>query len=117
MKKIVEELKQLITFKQTTDVGDIVLIAAKEPKMLFYAYVQKIERDSSRKDEWWHLYLTILSVPLQKITWTLRAEQMSGREIFTMGGEERFLQAVDFGEKHEKQPGGGKKISMLKRVK
>jgi hypothetical protein len=117
MKKIVEELKQLVAFKQTTDVGDVVLIAAKEPKMLFYAYVQKIERDSSRKDEWWHLHLTILSVPLQKITWTLRTEQMSGREIFTMGGEERFLQAVDFGEKQENKGGAGKKISMLKRVK
>lgn len=117
MKKIVEELKQLIAFKQTTEAGDVVLIAAKEPKMLFYAYVNKIERDDNRKDEWWHLHLTLLSVPLQKITWTLRTEQMSGLEIFTMGGEERFLQAVDFGEKPEIQLGAGKKISMLKRVK
>jgi hypothetical protein len=117
MKKIVEELKQLIAFKQTTDVGDIVLIAAKEPRMLFYAYVNKIERDSSRKEEWWHLHLTLLSVPLQKITWTLRTEQMSGQEIFTMGGEERFLQAVDLGDKQENKVGAGKKISMLKRVK
>jgi hypothetical protein len=117
MNKIVEELKQLITFKKTTEADDIVLIAAKEPKMLFYAYVNKIERDSSRKDEWWHLSLTILSVPLQKITWTLRTEQMSGQEIFTMGGEERFLQAVDLGDKKQDQPDGGKKISMLKRVK
>lgn len=117
MIKIVEELKQMITFKPTTDVGDVVLIAAKEPKMLFYAYVNKIERDSSRKDEWWHLHLTLLSVPLQKITWTLRSEQMSGQEIFTMGGEERFLQAVDFGEKQAIPSGAGKKISMLKRVK
>jgi hypothetical protein len=117
MKKIVEELKQLIAFKKTTEAGDVVLIAAKEPKMLFYAYVNKIERDSSRKDEWWHLHLTLLSVPLQKITWTLRTEQMSGLEIFTMGGEERFLQAVDFGEKPEIHPAAGKKISMFKRVK
>ncbi len=117
MKKIVEELKQLVAFKNTTNAGDVVLIAAKEPKMLFYAYVNKIEPDSSRKDEWWHLHLTLLSVPLQKITWTLRSEQMSGQEIFTMGGEERFLQAVDLGEKQEKQLGAGKKISMLKRVK
>ena len=117
MKNIIDELKQLIGFKQTTDVGDIVLIAAKEPRMLFYAYVNKIERDSSRKDEWWHLHLTLLSVPLQKITWTLRTEQMSGQEIFTMGGEERFLQAIDLGEKQENKVGAGKKISMLKRVK
>ena len=117
MKKIVEELKQLIAFKQATDVGDIVLIAAKEPRMLFYAYVNKIERDSSRKDEWWHLHLTLLAVPLQRITWTLRTEQMCGQEIFTMGGEERFLQAIDLGDKQENKVGAGKKISMLKRVK
>jgi hypothetical protein len=109
MKKIVEELKKLIAFKQTTEAGDIVLI--------FYAYVNTIERDSSRKDEWWHLHLTLLSVPLQKITWTLRSEQMSGQEIFTMGGEERFLQAVDFKEKTVNQPVTGKKISIMKRVK
>lgn len=117
MNKIVEELKQLIAFKQTTEAGDVVLIAAKEPRMLFYAYVNKIERDSSRKDEWWHLHLTLLSVPQQKITWTLRSEQMTGQEIFTMGGEERFLQAVDFGEKQNVPFSAGKKISMLKRVK
>ena len=118
MRKIVEELKQLIAFKSTTEVGDVVLIASKEPKMLFYAYVNKIERDTSRKDEWWHLHLTLLSVPLQKITWTLRTEQMSGKEIFTMGGEERFLQAVDLGEKQENQVGeAGKKASGLRRIK
>ena len=117
MKKIGEELKQLITFKQTTDVGDVVLVAAKEPRMLFYAYVNKIERDHSRKDEWWHLHLTLLSVPLQKITWTLRLEQMTGKEIFTMGGEERFLQAVDLGEKQENLRGQAQKFPALKRIK
>ncbi len=117
MNKIVKELKQLIAFKKTTEVGDVVLIAAKEPKMLFYAYVNGIERDGSRKDEWWHLHLTLLSVPLQKITWTLRTEQMTGEEIFTMGGEERFLQAVDVGGNQDRPQSTGKKITMLKRVK
>lgn len=118
MQKIVEELKNLIAFKATTNAGDIVMIAAKEPKMLFYAYVNKIDRDASRKDEWWHVYLTLLSVPLQKITWTLRTEQMNGEEIFTMGGEERFLKAVELGEKQDDSIGGRvKKASTLKRVK
>ena len=117
MREIVEELKQLINFKPTTGVGDIVLIAAKEPKMLFFAYVNQIERDTSRKDEWWHLHLTLLAVPLQKMTWTLRTEQMSGQEIFTMGGEERFLQAVDLGAKKTHQPSVGKITPMLKRLK
>jgi len=95
MQKIVDELKQLVTFKDTTDTNDIVLVAAKEPQMLFFAHVGEIERDNSRKDEWWHIHLTVLSVPMQKMTWTLRTDQMTGKEIFTMGGNERFMQAVD----------------------
>ena len=65
MEKIVKELKEIIPFKDTTDVGDIVLIAAKEPQMLVYAYVSSIERDDSRKDEWWHVALNVLSLPPQ----------------------------------------------------
>jgi hypothetical protein len=121
MQKIVEELKQLIPFKDTTDVGDILLIAAKEPQLLVYAHVNDIERDTSRRDEWWHLHLTMLAIPLQKMTWTLRTDQMTGKEIFTMGGEERFVKAVDFGKKGDSgQPEtlkAKKKISTLKRVK
>lgn len=119
MKKIVEELRQLVSLKTSTTVGDIVLIAAKEPRMLFYAHVDNIIRDDSRRDEWWHVEMTILSVPLQQITWTLRTEQMTGQEIFTMGGEERFVQAVTFEGKREKtKPENGEKVvPFLKRVK
>lgn len=119
MKKIVEELRQLVSLKTTTSVSDIVLIAAKEPRMLFYAHVDNIIRDDSRRDEWWHVEMTILSVPLQQITWTLRTEQMTGQEIFTMGGEERFLQAVAFEAKRDRpKPDNGEKIvPFLKRVK
>ena len=49
MKKIVEELKQLISFKETTDIGDTVLIVAKEPQMLAYAHIDDIKRDTGRK--------------------------------------------------------------------
>jgi len=101
MQKIVDELRSLITLKNTTDIGDIILIVAKEPQLLTYAYVNDIERDTSRKDEWWHISFTMLTVPLQKMTWTLRTEQMTGKDIFTMGGEERFVQAVDFGIKNK----------------
>lgn len=121
MQKIVEELKQLVPFKDTTDIGDILLIVAKEPQMLVYAHVNDIERDVSRKDEWWHIHLTMLAIPLQKITWTLRTDQMTGKEIFTMGGEERFVKAVDFKDHaNSGQPNilkSKKKTSKLKRVK
>jgi len=124
MQKIVEELKQLIPFKDTTDIGDIILIVAKEPQMLAYARVDDIERDAGRRDEWWHIHLTILAIPLQKLTWTLRTAQMTGQEIFTMGGEERFVKAVTFSEPSHLNAGNKpeitkakKKITTLKRVK
>ena len=121
MLKMVEELKNLIPFKETTDIGDIILIVAKEPQLLAYARVNDIERDSSRKEEWWHLKFTMLAIPLQTLTWTLRTDQMTGQEIFTMGGEERFVKAVEFGEQKKTDQSIAakpkKKISPLKRVK
>lgn len=121
MQKLVDELQQHITFKDTTDIGDVVIIAAKEPQMLMYAYVTDIEADTSRKDEWWNLHLSVLSIPIQQMTWTLRTPQMTGMEIFTMGGEERFVKAVDFTTrtKTEVKPEkkGSGQIKQFKRVK
>jgi len=92
--------------------------------MLAYAHVGNIERDSSRKDEWWHVKMKILSIPLQEVTWTLRTEQLTGQEIFTMGGEERFIKAVDFNSANKNLSSKGSSpnskkgnISPLKRVK
>jgi len=127
MEKLVAELEQIVPFKESTDIGDLVLIVAKEPQMLVYALVTDIERDSTRKDEWWHLSLTFLTVPPQGITWTLRTSQMTGKEIFTMGGEKRFVKAVNLvpsiekpsqvpPQQQEKSTAKGN-ASFLKRVK
>jgi len=94
LEKLVEELKEVVPFKQTTDVGDLVLIASEEPRLMLYAVVVSIDRDSSKRDEWWHIGLTFLTVPLQNVIWTLRTAQMTGQEIFTMGGEKRFFKAI-----------------------
>ena len=121
MEKFVTELKQMLSFKNTTEIGDIVLIAAKEPPMLVYALVTSIERDAGRKDEWWHVGMSMLTVPPQQITWTLRTLQMTGMEVFTMGGEERFIKAVEFGALESPSTGNtGRKTGKgpgLKRVK
>lgn len=121
MEKFVSEIRQLVKFKETTDIGDIVLIVAKEPQMLVYALVKNITRDTSRKDEWWHVELVFLSVPPQMLTWTLRTEQLTGQEIFTMGGDPRFLKAVDIPDSQKLPPDGlskkEQKQSYLKRVK
>ncbi|MCF8057450.1 MAG: hypothetical protein K9K37_12540 [Desulfocapsa sp.] len=125
MEKLIAELQQIVPFKGTTDIGDLVLIVAKEPQMLVYALVTDITRDTTRKDEWWHLGLTFLTVPPQEITWTLRTTQMTGMEIFTMGGEKRFVKAVNLAPTLSRPPEksnfddakGKSKSSFLKRVK
>jgi len=114
MKKMVAELRKIIEFKATTEVGDIVLIAAKNPDMLFYAVVRAIDRDESRRDEWWHVRMTILSVPPQSVVWTLRQPQMTGQEIFTMGGNERFMQAI---AAFEEEAPPAKAVKPIRRIK
>jgi hypothetical protein len=100
MEKIIAELKELVPFKDTTEIGDIVMVVAEDPQMAAYAMMTNIERDLARQDEWWEVHMQLLSVPLQHLVWTLRVEQFTGQEIFTMGGKARFVKAVRF----EKQP-------------
>ncbi len=95
MEKLVKELRKLVPFKDSTEVGDIVLVVVEETELAGYALVTKIERDLSRKDEWWEVHMQLLTVPLQPLVWTLRTEQFTGQETFTMGGKGRFVQAVD----------------------
>jgi hypothetical protein len=122
MEKLLEELKTVIPLKPDTGTGDIVLIVGENPQMIIYGIVTSIDRDPSKKDEWWNIGLTFLTVPLQKVVWTLRTEQMTGKEIFTMGGEKRFFQAVDLEMTPLRTPSNekgtnAKKKSPLKRVK
>lgn len=121
MDKIVSDLKRLVPFKDTLEAGDIVLIAAAKPQMLVYGLVSDIIRDDTKREEWWHVSMHILSLPPRRITWTLRTPQMTGLEVFTMDGEDRFMKAVDFGPKSfrtgpEKQKKDMKKTG-LRRVK
>ena len=101
MEKIVEELHKIFRLKDTTVDGDIVIIVTENPQSLTYGLITGFERDSSKREEWWHVSLQLLTVPPQKTVWTLRTPQFTGEEIFTMGGEKRYIKAVDFSE-----PGG-----------
>jgi hypothetical protein len=103
MEKIIAELKELVPFKDTTEIGDIVMVVAEDPQMAAYAMMTNIERDLARQDEWWEVHMQLLSVPLQHLVWTLRVEQFTGQEIFTMGGKARFVKAVRF-DKQTVQP-------------
>jgi len=124
METLIKDLQKLVPFKDTIATGDIVLIAAKKPQMLVYGLIDGIVLGETKRDEWWHVSMYILSLPPRKVTWTLRTQQMTGLEIFTMDGEERFMKAVRFDTK-EKQPQKhitnsgqqSKKKSSLRRIK
>ncbi len=122
IEEMVDELKKVVSFKDSTIVGDIVLILAVKPQMLTYALVVDIARDENKRDEWWHVTFQVLSIPPQKLVWTLREPQLTGKETFTMGGEGRFVKAVDFRFQRPASPGGGEKVKktakpVLKRIK
>ncbi len=114
MEALVEELKKVVPLKSTTDIGDIIIMVIEEPQSLVYGLVNDIERDEQKKDEWWHVSLTMLTMPPQKTTITLRTSQFIGEEIFTMGGEKRFIAAVDLGEK---LPGGSPPVPFPEKPK
>jgi len=121
MEELVKELRRLVPFKNSTVEGDVVMIAIENPKSALYAIVTKIERDESKKSEWWHVTMQILSVPPQKVTWTLREAQFTGAEIFTMGDDGRFIQAVDLADDavrppHPPSPKGPKKLAAAPRT-
>lgn len=96
MDGMVQELKKVMPFKKTTAPGDLVLVAMESSKSVFYALVADIVRDETRRDEWWHVTMHILGVPPQQVVWTLREVQFTGQETFTMAGDGRFMQALDF---------------------
>ena len=98
LEQLIQELKKVVHFKDGTEPGDLVLILMENPQIIHYARIAAIERDTSKKDEWWHLSFHLLTIPPQKMTWTLRTAQFTGREIFTMSGQKRFIQAIRFEE-------------------
>ena len=90
LQKFVDELRKVVSFKEVTGAGDLVLIAADNPRTLVYALVDAIEPDPGRKGTWWNVHMHVLTVPPRKTVWTLREPQFTGKEIFTMGGNRGF---------------------------
>ncbi|MGI6639641.1 MAG: hypothetical protein ACOX4Z_11560 [Desulfobulbus sp.] len=106
MEQLVTELKRLLNFKDETGEGDIVVVAAQDPQLLVYAVVGTIERDQSRRDEWWHVTFHLLGMPIQSVIWTLREAQFTGKEIFTIGGNPHFIKAIVLPAEPEPEAGG-----------
>lgn len=111
--------------------GDVVLVHHKGNPMT-YARVEKIEADE--KPGWWHLTLTLLTMPTTKVTWILRDNYIDG-DVFTMGGDEMKLERLPRPEarssvpkptepeqaenktENGKQPASGKVVELFPRKK
>lgn len=77
--------------KVLNQVGDLVLVHYEDQPVV-YARIEAIEPDI--KKDWLQVSLTILTIPLQTVTWILREEYIHG-EGFTMGGKAMKLERVE----------------------
>ena len=97
---LVEEIKQQFPLKETTEAGDLVIMVREnddgQPAMA-YAKIMGFVRDTSKRDEWWHVNFVFLEMPPVPRTIILQTSHFTGQEIFTMGGRKVFIKAVDFG--------------------
>jgi hypothetical protein len=73
-----------------TNVGDLLLIYS-ERAALGFARVEDISPDL--KADWWRITLMLLHMPVQYITWILRAEYIDG-ESFSIEGRKMRLQRL-----------------------
>ena len=107
MEKFIEQIRESFQFKDTTVVGDVVLMVNEPeeegaPFGVAYAVITDFERDPGKRDEWWFVHLTFLNFPPHPHMLILQRPHFTGQEIFTMGGKKVFLKAVDF--QRPKQP-------------
>ena len=101
VEQTVEELKKIISFKDTTEVGDVILIVNETPDEdgplgMAYARINEFEPDNSKRDEWWFVHMTFLTVPPRHQMLILQNQHFTGQEIFTIGGKKVFIKALDF---------------------
>jgi len=99
--KFVDEIKSKIFLKSTLEENDIVIILV--PDIVLFGVVTKIERDMSKKIDWWHVSFTTLTIPMKQYKWIMRTEQMTGEESFTMDDAFRFFCAVDIPEEVDEE--------------
>ncbi len=99
MEKLVEELGFQVPFKDRTEAGDTVIVLRENENgriSMVYARVLDFDRDTTKRDEWWHVHFIFLEVPPLPRTIILQTPHFTGQEIFTMGGRKVFIKAVNF---------------------
>jgi len=73
------------------EIKDIVLIYMEDAPVSF-ARVEDILPD--HKKDWYQIRLLMLQIPLQVVTWILKAEYING-EVFSMNGKSMRLEKVE----------------------
>ncbi|MBN1847113.1 MAG: hypothetical protein JW932_00860 [Deltaproteobacteria bacterium] len=71
--------------------GDVVLVYFKDQPTV-YARIEYVEPDV--KKDWFRVTLQLFTIPIQVVTWILRAEYING-EAFTMGGNPMRLERIN----------------------
>ncbi|MDR1164888.1 MAG: hypothetical protein LBO66_03280 [Deltaproteobacteria bacterium] len=102
IEKLVGALSQFFSFKESTSVGDILLILSEtrpETTLAEYALVREFVRDETKRDPWWHVHMTRLNFPASPAIVTLQESHFTGQEIFTINKLKVFIKALDFAEK------------------
>lgn len=73
------------------DIKDIVLIYMEDAPVSF-ARIEDIVPD--HKKDWYQISLLMLQVPLQVVTWILKADYING-DVFSMNGKSMRLEKVE----------------------
>ncbi|WP_462267478.1 hypothetical protein [Desulfobacter sp.] len=73
------------------EIKDIVLIYLENEPVSF-ARIEDIVPD--HKKDWYQIKLLMLQIPLQVVTWILKAEYING-EVFSMNGKSMRLEKVE----------------------
>ncbi len=73
------------------EIKDIVLIHMEDAPVSF-ARVEDIVPD--HKKDWYQIRLLMLQIPLQVVTWILKAEYING-DVFSMNGKSMRLEKVE----------------------
>lgn len=93
-----ENLTKRFYFKEETQINDLVVIlkeAEKNVTLVDFAQVQEFTLDTTRRDEWWKVSLTLLNIPLIHLNIFLQTSHFTGKEIFTVGGKKFFIKAIN----------------------
>lgn len=95
MDAILKSLKKSFGFKETTDIGDVIVVVHLDKQMLTFGRVFDILRDETKRGDWWNVYIQYLTIPPHVEAIKLRTPQYSGKEEFTVKGERIFMAALD----------------------